>query len=137
VFGAFEQAPAPLHTPVFPQGTPEFAAHRPSGSGEPEPTFAQRPCCPEMLHDLHRPQLETSQHTPLVQCPLLHSWSEEHEAPSAFLPQTPSRQVFGATQSLATAHVRRHAFPSHVNGAQERRAPAVQWPLPSQVDAAM
>jgi hypothetical protein len=53
VVGAFAQAPAPLHAPVFPQGADALGAHIPRGSVVPADTFAHVPRLPDTLHAWH------------------------------------------------------------------------------------
>jgi hypothetical protein len=74
------QAPAPLQTPVLPQGGP--AGQRECGSLEPDPTLTQLPAPPQTWQVA---QLVTLQQTPSTQLPVPHSWSAPQLAPELFL----------------------------------------------------
>jgi hypothetical protein len=74
------QAPAPLHTPVLPQGG---AAGQPAcGSAVPEATLTHAPAPPQTWQVA---QLATLQQTPSTQLPLAHSTAAAQAAPGAFL----------------------------------------------------
>lgn len=102
------QAPAPLHSPsVLQLALPRFA-HWFNGSA-PAATLVHVPTDPASAQDWQVPAHAVAQQTPWAQTFDSHSPAAAHAAPTGFVVQLPPMQVNGATQSLLTAHVVRHA----------------------------
>ena len=72
-------------------------------------TLVQVPTVPASAHDWQVPAHAVAQQTPWAQTFESHSPAAAHAAPSGFVVQLPPMQVNGATQSLLTVHVVRHA----------------------------
>jgi hypothetical protein len=135
--GAFWQAPAPSQVPVKPHGG--ATVQRPCGSVWPGGTTVHVPALPATLHDEHVPQLADPQQTPSTQeLPVRHSSVDAQASPRRFFaPHLPvmGSQIWGATQSASEPQDTRHVVPSHLYGAHESVAAALQTPAPSQVRA--
>jgi hypothetical protein len=132
------QAPAPLHTPVLPQGG--LAVQPPCGSAPPGATLAQVPALPETLQAWQLLQVEVPQQTPSTQkFPVRQSVVAVQACPRRFL--LPQRlvlgsQMFGARHWLSIVQAALQAVvPLQANGAQGLVVAARQVPLPSQVRA--
>jgi hypothetical protein len=86
-------APVPVHAVRDPCGVPER-------------TWVQVPSLPETSHASHCPVHALLQHRPSTQCPLPHSESAAHVAPSGLLhvPSPFALQVRGAVQDATVQH---------------------------------
>jgi hypothetical protein len=136
VVAASWQAPAPLQSPVLPQGG--FAAQRPCGSAVPIATLAQLPRLPVTLHAWHVPHEAVLQQTPSTQLlpvrqsfELVHAWPRRFLLPQRFVVGS---QMFGDRQSVSAVHAALQAVvPLHMYGAHEIELAAWQVPVPLQV----
>jgi hypothetical protein len=103
-----------LQAPFVPHVAAGVTAQRPRGSIVPAGTGAQLPAAPATPQDAQLGQLATPQHTASTQWPLTHCGSLEHATPfeSRLVHEVPT-QDDPTTQSLALAHVVRHAALPH------------------------
>ena len=77
------------------------------------------------------------QQTPWEQKPDLHLSAELHSAPFRLLPQDPSLQVLGGTQSESLEQLERQTLPLHTKGSHPRDGGAWHWPVALQVGASV
>jgi hypothetical protein len=123
------QAPLPLHMPSVLQLDAPRSAHWPSGSWPPG-TLPQVPTVPVIAHDWQVPLHAVAQQTPWAQNPDRHSPLAPHPTPVDFFAQLPPMQVKGATQSVSTVHVVRHAALLQLYGSHIDVVAAWQVPVP-------
>jgi len=138
------QPPLPSQRPLVPHDWGIWTAQIRSGSVTPRArrgsgvsagTSTQRPSAMGRAQKRHLPAQASLQQTPSAQNPDLHWSADLHAWPRPRLPQLPSTQVAGVTQSASVVQASRQTSPPHMNGSQAMAGPSRQLPRPSQLPA--